>query len=360
MRQHAIAVIPGDGAGVEVVREGLRTLETLAEVTRSFSWEVENLPWSCRYYAQHGVMMPDDALDTLRQFEAIYLGAVGDPSVPDHVSLRGLLLPIRQAFQQYVNLRPVRLLPGVPGVLADRGPREIDFICVRENTEGEYVGAGGRVHKGTAHELALQTTVFTRVGVERVIRYAFQLTKRLKRRHLTSVTKSNAMQFAPVFWDEIFDDIAADYPEITTDKSLVDATAARMVRNPETLDVLVAPNLFGDILSDIGGALMGSLGVPPSANMNPEGGDPPMFEPVHGTAPDIAGQGIANPIGAIWCGAMMVDELGYGEASELLMQSLADVTASGTLTRDLGGTASTSASLEFGEAVRQALLARAG
>ena len=355
MDQHTIAVIPGDGAGVEVVREGLRTLETLVDVTHSFQCEFKEFPWSCRYYAEHGVMMPSEALDTLQQFEAIYLGAVGDPTVPDHVSLRGLLLPIRQAFQQYVNLRPVRLLPGVPSVLANRGPQEIDFICIRENTEGEYVGAGGRVHQGTAHELALQTTVFTKVGVERVIRHGFDLTKHLGRGHLTSVTKSNAMQFAPVFWDEIFDAVATDYPEITTDKSLVDATAARMVRNPETLDVLVASNLFGDILSDIGGALMGSLGVPPSANINPTGDYPPMFEPVHGTAPDIAGKGVANPIGAIWCGAMLVEHLGHTEESELLMQALADVTSAGTLTRDLGGSATTQ---EFGGAVRKALLER--
>ncbi|MDE2901688.1 MAG: tartrate dehydrogenase [Chloroflexota bacterium] len=356
MPTHSIAVIPGDGIGLEVIREGRLTLETLSEVTGDLILEFEDFPWGCQYYLDHGEMMPSDALKTLEQFDAIYFGACGFPSVPDPISQREMILLIRQSFQQYANIRPVRIWPGVPSPLAPDRLEGIDFICVRENSEGEYAGAGGRVHKDTPYEVALQTTVFTRVGVERVIRHAFELTERLGRRHVTNVTKSNALQFAPVFWDEVFDEVAGAYPAITTDRNLVDACAARMVGNPQTLDVLVASNLFGDILSDIGGALMGSLGVPPSANLGPGTGYPPMFEPVHGSAPDIAGQEIANPLASIWSAAMMVETFGDLEAANLLLDALADVTRSGVLTVDLGGTASTG---EFGEAVRRALKARA-
>ncbi len=357
MSTHAIAVVPGDGIGIEVIREGRLTLDTLAEVTGgAITWEFEDFPWGCQYYLDHGAMMPADALPTLEQFDAIYLGACGFPSVPDPISQREMILLIRQSFQQYANIRPVRTWPGVPSPLAAERLQGVDFICVRENSEGEYAGAGGRVHRGTDHEVALQTTVFTRTGVERVIRHAFQLAERLGRRAVTNVTKSNALQFAPVFWDEVFDEVAREYPDITTDRSLVDACAARMVRDPQTLDVLVASNLFGDILSDIGGALMGSLGVPPSANLSPGTAYPPMFEPVHGSAPDIAGQGIANPMAAIWSAAMLVDHLGHPDAAALLLDALADVTRAGTRTVDLGGTAST---VEFGAAVRQALRTRA-
>ena len=354
MDRYAVALIPGDGIGVDVIREGRETLETLARVAGSLQWDFRELPWGSVHYLEHGEMMPADGLETLRGFDAIYLGAVGMPTVPDHISLTGLLLPIRQSFQQYVNLRPVRLLPGIRSPLAGRGSDEIDFLCVRENTEGEYSGAGGRVHAGTPHEVALQTTVFTRIGVERVVRYAFELALRTGRAHVTNVTKSNAQKYAPVFWDEVFDEVAAEHSAITTDRSLVDAAAARMITNPGSYDVLVASNLFGDILSDIGGALMGSLGVPPSANINPDGDYPPMFEPVHGSAPDIAGQGIANPLAAIWAGAMMLEELGHPDESALLMRALTDVTASGLLTPDLGGRANTR---EFGDAVRTALAA---
>ena len=356
MSTHAIAVIPGDGIGLEVIREGRLTLETLSEVTGDLVLEFEEFPWGCQYYLDRGEMMPSDALRTLEQFDAIYFGACGFPGVPDPISQREMILLIRQSFQLYANIRPVRLWPGIPSPLAADRLEGIDFICVRENSEGEYAGAGGRVHRGTPYEVALQTTVFTRVGVERVIRHAFELAERLGRRHVTNVTKSNALQYAPVFWDEVFDEVAGDFPAITTDRNLVDACAARMVRDPQTLDVLVASNLFGDILSDIGGALMGSLGVPPSANLSPGTGYPPMFEPVHGSAPDIAGQEIANPLAAIWSAAMMVDELGNPEAANLLLDALADVTKSGVLTVDLGGTAATG---EFGEAVRTALKARA-
>ncbi len=357
MDAHAIAVIRGDGVGQEVVGAGRRVLETLAEVSGGLTLEFREFPWSCAYYLEHGVMLPDDGLQTLAEFDAIYFGACGFPTVPDEISQHGLILLIRQSFELYVNLRPVRLLPGVTSPLAGRQPGDVDFICVRENTEGEYAGAGGRVHRGTSYEVALQTTVFTRTGVERVIRYAFELCDRLGRSHLTNVTKSNALQHAPVFWDEVFDEVGAGFPAIETDRSLVDAAAARMVRNPDSLDVLVASNLFGDILSDIGGAIMGSLGVPPSANLDPGGDYPPMFEPVHGSAPDIAGQGVANPIGTIWAGAMLLEELGHREEGELVMAAITDVTAAGTLTPDLGGSATTD---EFAQAVCEALRRRAG
>lgn len=356
MSDHAIAVIPGDGIGIEVIREGRLTLELLADVTGDLVWDFEEFPWGCQYYLDHGHMMPPDALKVLEQFEAIYFGACGFPSVPDPISQREMILLIRQSFQQYANIRPVRIWPGIPSPLASDHLDAIDFICVRENSEGEYAGSGGRVHRGTNHEVALQTTVFTRVGVERVIRHAFELAERFDRRHVTNVTKSNALQYAPVFWDEVFEEVAQEYPTITTDRNLVDACAARMVCNPQTLDVLVASNLFGDILSDIGGALMGSLGIPPSANLSPDSPYPPMFEPVHGSAPDIAGKEIANPIAALWSAAMMVEELGHPEAARILLEAIADVTRSGRLTVDLGGTASTG---EFGTAVRTAIKARA-
>lgn len=357
MDRHSIAVIGGDGIGPDVLHEGRLVLETLSEVTASLDWDFTEFPWGCSYYLEHGLMMPEDSLDTLMQFDSIYFGAAGFPSVPDHISLHGLLLPIRQTFQQYINLRPVRLLPGITSPLVGKGAEDIDFLCVRENTEGEYAGIGGRVHRGTPHEVAVETTVFTRTAVERVIRNAFELAKGTGRSHVTNITKSNAQRYALVFWDEVFDEVAAEYPEISTDRSLIDAAAARMVRNPESFDVLVASNLFGDILTDIGGALMGSLGVPPSSNVNPDGGYPPLFEPVHGSAPDIAGKGIASPIAAIWAASMMVEELGHAEEAELMMTALTDVTASGTLTPDLGGAATTA---EFGRAVCDALRTRAG
>ncbi len=357
MSTHHIALLPGDGIGVDVIREGQLVLDTLAQTTGAMRWDMQEFPWSCDYYLEHGQYMPDDALDILDGFDAILYGACGLPDVvPDEISQHQGVLRVRQGFELYVNLRPARLLPGLPTPLAGKGPGDFDLLCVRENSEGEYAGCGGRVHQGSSYEVALQTTVFTREGVERIIRYAFDLTARLGRRHVTNVTKSNALQFAPVFWDEVFEEVAADYPGISTDRNLVDAAAARMVSSPETFDVLVASNLFGDILSDIGGALMGSLGVPASANINPEGAHPPMFEPVHGSAPDIAGQGIASPIATIWAASMMVEHLGHPEEAELLMAALGDVTASGALTPDLGGDATTT---ECGAAVRDALRARA-
>lgn len=353
MERHAIAVIPGDGIGVDVIDEGRRTLDLLGEVTGSFALAYTEFPWGCAYYVAHGEMMPRGGMATLRDFPAIYLGAIGFPTVPDHVSLWGLLLPIRKEFVQYVNLRPIKLLPGVRGRLLDKRPEDIDFVCVRENTEGEYAGAGGRVHLGHPNEVAIQSILFTRAGVERIIRYAFEYAEQHGRGSVASATKSNAMQFTMVFWDEIFAAVALDHPEIATAKYHVDALAARFVTHPESLDVIVASNLFGDILTDLGGALQGSLGLPPSGNIDPTRRHPSMFEPVHGSAPDIAGKGIANPIAAIWAGQLMIDFLGHKQAATLLMRAIEDVTRSGAvLTPDLGGRATTR---EVGEAVRSAI-----
>ena len=294
--------------------------------------------WGCDYYRETGRMMPADGLERLRDADAIYLGAIGHPSVPDHVSIWELILPIRQRFEQYVNLRPMRLLPGVSGPLSGRGARDIDMVCVRENSEGEYAGLGGRLHRGTAHEVAEQTGLFTRMGIERVVRYAFQLARSRPRRLLASATKSNALQHSMVLWDEVVDDVARTFPEVTVRRYHVDALAARMVTQPQTLDVIVASNLFGDILTDLGAAVSGSLGVAPGANLNPERRYPSMFEPIHGSAPDIAGQGIANPIGAIWAAALMLDHLGHGDLHDRVVRAIEHVLAAGEVrTPDLGG-----------------------
>ena len=342
MRSYKIALIPGDGIGQEVIPEGVRVLEKAAGAAGGFTLQTESFPWGCQYYLDHGVMMPADGLETLRRYDAIYFGAVGLPaSVPDHISLWGLILPIRKSFDQYVNLRPVRLLPGIPGHLRTKDAKDIDFVVIRENTEGEYAGAGGRVHNGTPQEVAVQTTIFTRMGVERIMRYAFEMA-RTRRKKVTSATKSNAMQYVMVFWDEVFSQVAKDYPDVTTEKWHVDALAARFITHPQTLDVVVGSNFFADVLSDLGGALMGSLGMPASANINPERRYPSMFEPVHGSAPDIAGKGIANPIAAIWAGAMMLDFLGEAGAARHIREAVEKVTAAGNvLTPDLGGRART-------------------
>jgi tartrate dehydrogenase/decarboxylase/D-malate dehydrogenase len=343
VRAYRIALIPGDGIGREVLPVGVAALQAAAHSSGDFALDFQEFPWSCTYYLEHGRMMPEDALETLRSFDAIYLGAVGWPErVPDRVSLWGLLLPIRKAFDQYANVRPCRLLPGVPGPLRDKGPQDINFVVVRENTEGEYSGVGGRVHVGTPWEVAIQDIVFTRVATERIIRFAFDLARRESRRRVTSVTKSNAMQFNMVFWDEVFWQVARDYPEIAADQCHVDAMAARMVRFPQQLDVLVASNLFADILTDLAGAVQGSLGLSPSANVTHDRGVPSMFEPVHGSAPDIAGRGIANPIAAVWAGAMMLEFLGEATAGATVMRAVEQVTSTRRgLTPDLGGTAST-------------------
>ncbi len=354
MVSHKISVIPGDGVGREVVPEGLKAVRAAAEVTAAFDIETVDYPWSCEYYTQHGVMMEPDALERLRDSDAIYLGAIGFPGVPDHVSLWEMLLPIRQQFDLYINLRPIRLLPGIEGPLRDRGPADVDFVCVRENTEGEYVGVGGRIRAGTADEVVTQTAIFTRKGTERVLRYAFELARR-RDKVLVSATKSNALNHSMVFWDEITQLVAADYPDVAVTSTHVDALAARMVLNPQLLDVIVASNLFGDILTDLGGALQGSLGLPPSGNIDPEGRFPGLFEPVHGSAPGRAGQGTGNPMAAIWAASMMLDAIGEAEGAALVMSGLEAVALQGPYTKDLGGTASTVA---VGDAVAAAIRGR--
>ncbi len=336
-----IAVIAGDGIGQEVIPAGIDVLRHAVR-HESSTFTFTEFPWGCDFYRRTGTMMSADALDQLQHFDAIYLGAVGDPAVPDHVSVWELILPIRQRFDQYVNLRPMRLLPGVPGPLAGRGPADIDMICVRENSEGEYSGVGGRMHAGTPHEIAEQTGIFTRRGVDRIARYAFELAARRPTRRLASATKSNAMQHTMVLWDEAVDAMAKQYPDVTMRKYHVDALVARMVTHPGTLDVIVASNLFGDILTDLGAAISGSLGVAPGANINPERVHPSMFEPIHGSAPDIAGRGIANPVGAIWAGAMMLEHLGFIDAHDRMVRAIERVVGGdGPRTPDLGGTATT-------------------
>jgi tartrate dehydrogenase/decarboxylase/D-malate dehydrogenase len=351
VNSYRIAVIPGDGVGVEVVPEGLRALRRAGEVTDNFRIEVTEYPWSCRWYLEHGRMMPQDGLDRLRDSDAIYLGAVGFPGVPDHVSLWGLLLPIRQTFDQYVNLRPIQLLEGIPGPLRDRGPQDIDIVCVRENTEGEYVGMGGRFRQGEPEESAVQVSLFTRKGVERVARYAFNLA-RGRHKKLASATKSNALNYTAVMWDDVVAEVGKDYPDVELTSYHVDALCARFVTAPHTLDVVVASNLFGDIVTDLGGALQGSMGLPAGANLNPERRYPSMFEPIHGSAPRRAGQGVANPMASIWAGAMMLEHLGEMEASRLVMDALRHVAKHGPRTPDLGGSATT---VQLGMAVAQAI-----
>lgn len=341
MDRFRIALIPGDGVGREVVPAGLRVLQEVARRDGTFALECEELPWGSGYYLQHGHMMPEDGLTVLRRFDAIYLGAVGSPEVPDHVTLWGLLLPIRQRFNLYVNARPIKLFQGVRCPLRDKGPEQIDMLCIRENSEGEYSGVGGRVHTGFGHEVAIQADIFTRQGVEGVVRYAFDRARE-RRRHLTSVTKSNASPYSFVFWDDVVREVATEYPDVAVSRVLVDAAAAYFITRPEAFDVLVASNLFGDILTDLGAVLQGSMGLAASANINPEGGYPGMFEPVHGSAPDIAGMGIANPLGAVWAGALMLDYLGRPEAGGRIMDAMAAVLAAGEVrTADLGGTSST-------------------
>jgi len=346
--RHRVAVIPGDGIGKEVVPEGIRVLEAAGR-RFGFDFEWAHFDWSCETYARTGRMMPEDGLDQLRAFEAIFLGAVGFPGVPDHVSLWGLLIPIRRTFQQYINLRPVRLLKGVRSPLSGRGPGDIDMLIVRENNEGEYSEIGGRLYGGTPEELAVQTAMFTRKGCDRVMRYAFERAMARPKRHVTSATKSNGIIHSMPYWDERFAAMAKEYPAVRTDQYHIDILTAHFVQHPDWFDVVVASNLFGDILSDLGPAIAGSIGIAPGGNINPEKAFPSMFEPVHGSAPDIAGKGIANPIAQIWTGAMMLEHLGHPDAAAAVVSTIERVVDEGmVLTRDLGGKAGTA---EVGRAI---------
>jgi tartrate dehydrogenase/decarboxylase/D-malate dehydrogenase len=347
MQTFNIAVIAGDGIGKEVVPEGMLVLEAAGE-RFGFRFNWRSFDWSCETYIKTGKMMPADGIQQLRPFDAIFLGAVGHPRVPDHVSLWGLLIPIRRSFRQYVNLRPVRLFEGIETPLKNWKPGQIDFCIVRENNEGEYSNIGGRLYEETEDEIAVQQTVFTRRGVNRVLRYAFELARK-RNRHLTSATKSNGIIHTMPFWDECFHAIGGEYPDVRTDQFHIDILTAHFVRHPDWFDVVVGSNLFGDILSDLGPAVVGSIGIAPSANLNPEKEFPSMFEPVHGSAPDIAGRGIANPIGQIWSGAMMLRHLGAPAAADAIETAIADVLAQGNVgTPDIGGTASTK---ELGSAI---------
>ena len=339
MRAYKIAAIPGDGIGTEVIAAGLAVLNVLAGRDRDFRLDVEHFPWNSDYYLEHGHYIPAGGLARLKTFDAIFFGAVGAPNVPDHVSLWGLRLPICQGFDQYANVRPARVLPGITSPLT--GGAGIDWVVIRENSEGEYSGSGGRVHQGLPEELATETSVFTRNGVARIHRFAFELAQKRPRKHLTLVTKSNAQRHGMVLWDEIFYEVARDYPAVETQRILVDAMTTLMVLKPSSLDVMVASNLHADILSDLAAALSGSLGIAPTANLNPERRFPSMFEPIHGSAFDIAGKGIANPIATFWTAAMMLEHLGEKEASSRLMQAVETVTAKKIHTPDLGGEATT-------------------
>jgi tartrate dehydrogenase/decarboxylase/D-malate dehydrogenase len=353
MAEFRIAAIPGDGIGAEVVAAGLQVLAALEARAPKLKLRVESFPWGSDYYRAHGRMMAEDGLETLKGFDAIYFGAVGDPQVPDHVTLWGLRLAICQGFDQYANVRPARVLPGVKSPLAGFAEGDLDWVIVRENTEGEYAGAGGRAHRGLAEEVAVETAIFTRAGVARIMRFAFDLAGSRPARHLTCVTKSNAQRHGMVLWDEIFAEVAEDYPEVTADKVLVDAMTTRMVLHPASLDVVVATNLHADILSDLAAALSGSLGLAPTANLNQERKFPSMFEPIHGSGFDIMGKGIANPVAAFWSAAMMLDHLGEAAAAAGLHQAIERALASGqAFTPDLGGTATTA---EVTEAVCAAL-----
>ncbi len=351
MKKHKIAVIAGDGIGKETLPEGMRVLEAAArKYALSFDWDEK--PWSCDYYLAHGKMMPDDGLAQIRHHDAIYLGAVGFPTVPDHVSLWGLLIPIRREFQLYANVRPVRLMPGVPSPLANRKAGDIDFWVVRENNEGEYSSIGGRMYGGTEHEMVMQQTIFTRRGVDRIMKFAFELAKTRTKKHVTSCTKSNGIAITMPYWDERFKEMSARYPDIKTSQYHVDILTAHFVLHPDWFDVVVASNLFGDILSDLGPACTGTIGIAPSGNLNPEREFPSCFEPVHGSAPDIFGKGIANPIGQIWSGAMMLEFLGHKAAADAVVRAIETVLVDGPRTRDMGGTAST---VDVGEAIASAV-----
>jgi tartrate dehydrogenase/decarboxylase/D-malate dehydrogenase len=355
MRHYNIAVIPGDGIGAEVMTEGVAALKAVAELDGGLKFKTQDYDWGSERYLRQGAMMPPDALKVLEAgaFNAILVGPVGDPRIPDHISLWGMLLPIRQGFDQYINLRPVRLLQGVPSPLAGKGPKDIDFVCVRENCEGEYCGVGGRIYKGTPQESAVQASVFTYYGTERVMRYAFEYARQHGRKKVTSATKSNAVNYSMVFWDDVFREVSAKYPDIQHEQQLIDSLSARFVIKPESLDVVVDSNLFGDIITDLGAAIAGSMGLAPSANLNPERRYPSLFQAIHGSAPDITGKGISNPIATIWSVSMMLDHLGEPELGAALLKAIESVLAEGKVrTPDLGGKATTK---QMGQAVIAAL-----
>ncbi len=342
MKTYQIATIPGDGIGKEVVPAGQRVLEAIAAQRPGLQFAFENFGWGGDWYRAHGVMMPADGLDALRGKDAILFGSAGDPDIPDHITLWGLRLKICQGFDQYANVRPTRILPGIDGPLKRCAPKDLDWVIVRENSEGEYSGVGGRVHQGHPIEAATDVSVMTRVGVERILRYAFRLAQSRPRKQLTVITKSNAQRHAMVMWDEIAVQVAAEFPDVKWDKELVDAATARMVNRPATLDTIVATNLHADILSDLAAALAGSLGIAPTGNIDPERRYPSMFEPIHGSAFDIMGKGLANPIGTFWSVVMLLEHLGEADAALAVMQAIEQVTANPALhTRDLGGTATT-------------------
>ena len=342
MKTYKIATIPGDGIGKEVVPAGQQVLEALASASSSFEFEFENFDWGGDYFREHGVMMPDDGLDAIRDKDAILFGSAGDPHIPDHVTLWGLRLKICQGFDQYANVRPTRILPGIDAPLKRCGPGDLDWVIVRENSEGEYAGVGGRAHQGHPIEAATDVSMMTRVGVERILRFAFKLAQSRPRKQLTVITKSNAQRHAMVMWDEVAVQVSQDFPDVKWDKELVDAATARMVNRPATLDTIVATNLHADILSDLAAALAGSLGIAPTGNIDPERRYPSMFEPIHGSAFDIMGKGLANPIGTFWSVVMLLEHLGEHDAAQQVMRAIESVTATPSLhTRDLGGSATT-------------------
>lgn len=348
MKTYRIAVIPGDGVGPEVLTEGMKVLKRVAELDGTFQFEDVWFPWGCEYYLKTGRMMPEDGIEVLKEFDAIYLGAVGYPGVPDHISLWDLLLTIRKSFDQYVNLRPVKLLKGAPCPLSDTAREEINMTFIRENSEGEYAGSGSWLFKNKPNEVVIQDGVFSRVGCERIIRYAFEVARKEKR-SLTSISKGNALNYSMVFWDQIFKEISEEYPDVETRSLLVDAAAMFMVKDPKRFEVVVTSNLFGDILTDLGAAISGGMGLAAGANLNPERTFPSMFEPIHGSAPDIAGQGISNPMASVWAISQMLDFFGHEDWGKKVLDAIEDVLVDGVyMTPDIGGNASTS---QVGDAI---------
>lgn len=352
MRTHRIAAIPADGIGTEVIDAGITVLNALSDRVGEFRFEFTHFDWGSDYYRKHGVMMPEDGLEQLKPFDAIYFGAVGAPDVPDHITLWGLRLPICQGFDQYANVRPTRIMPGITSPLRHAEVGDLDWVIIRENSEGEYAGCGGRVHQGLPEEVGTEVAMFTRVGVTRIMRYAFEMAQSRPRKLLTVVTKSNAQRHGMVMWDEIAAEVATEFPDVTWDKMLVDAMTVRMTLNPKSLDTIVATNLHADILSDLAGALAGSLGVAPTANIDPQRRYPSMFEPIHGSAFDITGKGIANPVATFWTAAQMLEHLGEADPAARLMRAVERVCQDGIMTPDIGGTATT---VEVTEAVVEAI-----